>query len=354
MRHWPRVFFAVGGLFLLLGVTRTGWMIAEGGTVLGAFVDFVLISFPGIVFLYLGIWLPSTDIDRSMYPRVFGWCLAGVVTMFMFLVLRSLHPSVTAEWRLGTQVIALTIGSIGGLLIGIKEAQAMSKANELASQNEALRTRELELRRQNDRLDQFASIISHDLRTPLAVIHGHLEQLDVSDGEDHLKVINESVERMDTMIDKTLDLATGGQSVDEVEEIHLNEAVQTCWSYLDTDGATLDVVDDSVLKADPARFDQLLDNLLSNAIDHANGDVTVRVGTVGTRGIFIEDTGPGIPVADRESVFEYGYSDAADGTGFGLAIVRAIVDAHQWEIEVTESDEGGARFVITGIDSHPV
>jgi signal transduction histidine kinase len=67
-------------------------------------------------------------------------------------------------------------------------------------------------------------------------------------------------------------------------------------------------------------------------------------------GFYVADTGFGIPESDRMEVFEAGYSTSEDGTGFGLRIVKQIVDAHGWDITVTESNQGGARFDITGVE----
>jgi signal transduction histidine kinase len=65
----------------------------------------------------------------------------------------------------------------------------------------------------------------------------------------------------------------------------------------------------------------------------------------------VEDDGPGIPPERRDLVFEHGFSDSADGMGFGLAIVRSIVEAHGWAISVTEGTDGGARFEVRGVDT---
>ena len=69
----------------------------------------------------------------------------------------------------------------------------------------------------------------------------------------------------------------------------------------------------------------------------------------GLFGFFVADDGPGIPPADREAVFDAGYSTNDGGTGFGLSIVQEIVDAHGWRVAVTESADGGARFEIRGV-----
>jgi signal transduction histidine kinase len=78
--------------------------------------------------------------------------------------------------------------------------------------------------------------------------------------------------------------------------------------------------------------------------------VTVTVG--GTdEGFYVADDGPGIPPEEREDVFDTGYTTENGGTGLGLAIVSQIVAAHGWEITITDSDSGGARFEITGVDT---
>jgi signal transduction histidine kinase len=77
--------------------------------------------------------------------------------------------------------------------------------------------------------------------------------------------------------------------------------------------------------------------------------VTVRVGDLGD-GFYVADDGPGIPADRREDVFEPGYSTARDGTGFGLSIVRELADLHGWTVRATESESGGVRFEITGVE----
>jgi signal transduction histidine kinase len=74
--------------------------------------------------------------------------------------------------------------------------------------------------------------------------------------------------------------------------------------------------------------------------------MTISVGPT-ERGFYVADNGPGIPVDERENVFSYGYSTVESGSGFGLAIVKEIADAHGWDIDITESESGGARFEFT-------
>jgi len=78
--------------------------------------------------------------------------------------------------------------------------------------------------------------------------------------------------------------------------------------------------------------------------------VTIRAGVLDDAGFYVADDGAGIPEADRDSVMESGYTTNEDGTGFGLTIVADIVEAHGWEVSITESRGGGARFDVRAVD----
>lgn len=103
------------------------------------------------------------------------------------------------------------------------------------------------------------------------------------------------------------------------------------------------------VKADDTRLRQMLENLFKNTFEHAENADTIRVEKL-EDGVAIEDNGCGIPSNEREEVLQYGYTNSVNGSGLGLAIVREIVNAHGWEIRVTQgSKSGGARFEITGM-----
>jgi PAS domain S-box-containing protein len=208
---------------------------------------------------------------------------------------------------------------------------------------------ERELERQNQRLGEFASIVSHDLRNPLNVIEGRLQLYRETGDEDHLDAVEHSAERMGNLINDLLELARQGQTVGEVDAFDIAELVTRCCESVDTGDATIVTDDPGTVTADAARLGQLLTNLFRNSVEHAGPDVTVRVGGL-PDGFYVEDDGPGIAPERREEVLEYGVTDSADGTGIGLAIVAEIAEAHGWTVTVTESDSGGARFEFTGVD----
>ena len=212
---------------------------------------------------------------------------------------------------------------------------------------------EEELRRQNERLDEFASIVSHDLRSPLSVAQGRVSLArEDCDCDEHLAPIADAVDRMASIVDDTLVLARQGRAVDDLERIDVGPLAEECWRMVGAGaaGAGLDIAEPFRLRADPDRLRHALENLLGNAVAHAGEDVSVRIGPLGDTGFYVEDDGPGVPADEREQVFEPGYSTTEDGTGFGLAIVRRVADAHGWDLTVTEGTDGGARFEFHGVE----
>jgi len=219
------------------------------------------------------------------------------------------------------------------------------------------KARERELARQNQRLEEFASVVSHDLRNPLNVAEGHLDLLREECDSKHLDAVTDAHGRMNDLIDDLLTLAREGDEVGTLESIDLATCAERCWRNVDTDGARIDLRTDRTVRADRSRLQQLLENLVRNAVEHGSTDhetvaddgVTITVGDL-PDGFYVADDGPGIPETDRETVFDAGYTSSEDGTGFGLSIVKQVVEAHDWSIRVAEGDAGGARFEIVGVE----
>jgi PAS domain S-box-containing protein len=209
------------------------------------------------------------------------------------------------------------------------------------------REREAALVRQNERLDRFTSVVSHDLRNPLQVATGRLELLRENCDSEHVGPIGSALDRMDDLIEDLLTLAQDGEAAMEMGPVELGSLVEICWSTVATGEATLSVEAALTVEADRDQLQQLFENLIRNAVEHGGDDVTVTVGATES-GFYREDDGPGVPESERGEIFEMGYSTGTDGTGFGLSIVERIVDAHGWEIAVTEGQTGGARFEVSG------
>jgi len=204
--------------------------------------------------------------------------------------------------------------------------------------------RERQLRQQNERLGEFASVISHDLRSPLNVAQGRAALLAQQGESEHLDPLLQALDRMEAIVEDTLTLARQGDTISETESVSLTDLVGKCWATVDTGEAAIEIVDEMTFQADPDRLRHVFENLFRNAVEHGGSDVTVRVGRHNELGIYVEDNGPGIPVEKRDEVFEPGHSSAQGGTGFGLTIVKRIVEAHGWELSVADGTDGGARF----------
>ncbi|WP_435347907.1 sensor histidine kinase [Haloarchaeobius sp. HRN-SO-5] len=201
-----------------------------------------------------------------------------------------------------------------------------------------------------ERLEAFASVVSHDLRNLLDVATLRLELARDDCESEHLAAAADALARLDTRLEQMHSLAREGTAVVETGPVDLAAVARDSWAAVETRDAELRVETDRRILADAPRLGQVFENLFGNAVRHGRDDVRVAVGDL-PDGFYVEDDGPGIPAANRDRVFEAGYSTAEEGTGFGLDIVRAYVTAHGWEIRLTEGREGGARFEITGVET---
>jgi PAS domain S-box-containing protein len=203
-----------------------------------------------------------------------------------------------------------------------------------------------------EQLERFASVLSHDLRNPLNAAQAQLTLLRDVEGveSEYLDTVEELHERMVEIIEDVLALAREGQRVTDPQSFGLADVVEEAWTTAAGDAdATLSVEGDlGRIEGDERRVRRLLENLFDNAVQHTPDGVHVRVRPLPT-GFAVEDDGPGIPESEREEVFDYGYSTADEGTGFGLNIVDEIARAHGWKVSLTESADGGARFEFTDV-----
>jgi signal transduction histidine kinase len=361
----PFVVFVAGGLLLLIAVVQAALVLRSGGSILLALLDIVFIGGPGVTLMYTGYWLPQSEITKHHYPRIIAWVLGGITVMFGFIFLRDLHPGVTVEWTIGTQAIALMIGSIGGLLIGLQETQATIRTTQLEAYTQRLETQERELTRQNEQLERFAGVLSHDLRNPFGVAQGRLKLVQDEHDSEHLDSIATAHERIDTLIEDLLTLAQQGEQISDIEPVDIGPLSADCWATVGTENATLETGAMRPIMADRDRLRQLLENLFRNSVEHGstssrpgaddgedgNTALTITVGELDDgAGFYVADDGPGIPEDDLETVFDSGYSTGQDGTGLGLAIVEEIAGAHGWNSRATNGENGGARFEITGVE----
>jgi signal transduction histidine kinase len=236
--------------------------------------------------------------------------------------------------------------------------------------------RERQLRRQNERLDTFASVASHDLRNPLNVADGYLDlaREDATGETPHLDRADDAHDRLGDILDDVLALAQNGGDVGETAPSSIRSVAIDAWENVATGGATLAVTREPTVEADRPRLLRLFENLLRNSVEHGSTDDPPDSGTsperstdgeeAGTDGVAatvgalpdddgfdVEDDGPGVPPEARDRAFESGYTTDGDGTGIGLAIVRVVAEGHGLTLSLP-AGSGGARFEFrTGADA---
>jgi signal transduction histidine kinase len=242
--------------------------------------------------------------------------------------------------------------------------------------------RATELRRQNERLDDFASVVAHDLRNPLSVATMFTEQAVETGDLAYLNDVADAHDRMAELIEDVLTLARADPSLEDPEPVKVAWVAIEAWEYVDTANATLSVEDAvPIVAGDKGRLTQLFENLFRNSVEHGStgsrpqaddsvehdaldddssrgettdsddsenvddGGLTITVGVLPDRdGFYVGDDGVGVDPAFDGDVFEHGVTSSADGTGFGLSIVSDIAHAHGWSVSLAESAAGGARF----------
>lgn len=222
-----------------------------------------------------------------------------------------------------------------------------TEVTEIARKEARLEEKTQKLQHQNERLDEFASLVSHDLRNPLQVASGSIELARNDGSEQALERAEESLDRMEAIIDDLLVLARAGSDIETEADVELREVVIQARQHTPTGDSTIRIEDGLLnVEGDSNRLLHLFENLFRNAIEHNDDPVTITVDTLDEGGFYVADDGSGIPDDERSDIFEHGYTTHTDGTGFGLSIVRDIVEAHGWEITVCESQSGGACFEI--------
>jgi PAS domain S-box-containing protein len=230
-----------------------------------------------------------------------------------------------------------------------------------------------QLAAENERLEQFANVISHDLRNPLTVAQGNVELAqETYEAGDELETTSRALDRMETLINDVLALARQNQAIEETGPISLSAIAEDCWATIESPDATLEVVSEYCFSGDEQRVKQLFENIFRNAIEHGDvadppvgnshtdaegvtlgdADLCIRVGTLADGdGFYIENSGTPIPEAESERIFAEGYSTDDEGLGLGLAIADGVVSAHDWDITVTDGALSGPRFEIFEVEA---
>lgn len=208
---------------------------------------------------------------------------------------------------------------------------------------------------------EFLDDAGHELKTPLTVLRGHLELLDPGSPEDVAEtrlLLLDEIDRMSRLVGDLILLAKSDRpDFLRLEPLDLDgltrDLVAKARGLGDRDWV-LDGVADIKVVADQQRLTQAVLQLADNAVKHTRDGDTVAIGSSATATeaqLWVRDTGPGVPPADRALIFErFGRSAVPpddEGFGLGLSIVAAVVRAHGGTVSVEDAEPPGARFVVT-------
>ncbi len=323
----------------------------------------------------LVVAVPLDEVDRTVARLQTIEVIVGAAVLLLlglggfFLVRRNLAPLVAVEQT--AEAIAA-----GDLSLRVPESDPRTEVGSLSQSFNAMlgqieaafaaqTTSEAEARASEQRMRRFVGDASHELRTPLTSIRGFAELYRqgalpaAADVDRAMARVEGEASRMGLLVEDLLLLARLDQQrpldrspVDLIELAR--DAVQDALAVDPERSVQLEVSGDApVVLGDAPRLRQVFGNLVSNALTHTPSDAPVRVRVLssGTEAVVeVVDTGPGIPVEDRDRVFERFFrtdvsrTRASGGSGLGLSIVAALVAAHGGAVEVADTPGGGATF----------
>ena len=220
------------------------------------------------------------------------------------------------------------------------------------------------------RKNKFIMGISHDLRTPVAIIKGYTEALtdgiisEPADTTQALDLIKSKTNQLETMIDTLINFTKldNANIIDNISEIQLAEIINAFVKDAEITGTVFkrnvitDIkIDDSIkIKMNSQLVSRAFENLYSNALRYTKEDDTIEIKAFNDKQnayFVISDTGCGINKDELSSIFDLFYRGSAsrreEGMGIGLSVVKNIIDIHGWKINVESEKDKGTSFTIT-------
>jgi signal transduction histidine kinase len=234
----------------------------------------------------------------------------------------------------------------------------------LTESRRKLARRTQHLRRVNEELQQFAYVVSHDLKAPLRAVSNLVTWLEEDIGETlapenrkQMELLRQRVTRMDGLINALLEYSRAGHRRGRTEPVEVGGLVREIVNSLSLPKAfRIEIADDlPALEADRVQLGQVFANLISNAVKHhdrADGRVWIQSRDVGDFFEFrVEDDGPGIPASHQERIFEMfqslGPAEDGNNTGIGLALIKKMVERQGGHVSVDSEEGRGSVFRFT-------
>ncbi|RLM53722.1 PAS domain-containing protein [Halobellus sp. Atlit-31R] len=241
---------------------------------------------------------------------------------------------------LNTTPIWTPTDEVGGRLIVLREVTELIESRH-------------KVQRQNERLNEFADIVAHDLRNPMTGAVGFLEIARKTNESQHFDRVEQSLGRMEELIDELLLIARGNRQAVNIRTHQLQPIVEEAWSYTDAPKATLSADGPlGEIQADETRLLQLFGNLFRNSIEHGGDNITAEVGLLADgEGFYVADDGPGFSEKNRTEFEAFADTDEISWAGIGLMSVTDVVEAHGWDLSVPATEQGARVEIRAGEQS---
>ncbi len=331
---------------------------ARGLAITGLVIDVLVLS--------CFVWLFAFDYDTQV------WALLGIAPLegaIMFQLRGALGTwvpialiyaarDIWAAERYGNPLIwnsisfRMGIGGIIALVAGLMARDLMRERKQLADALD-------EIKRVDKMRAGLVSMLGHDVRSPLTVIRGVVETLlargdavGETDRRNLLESADRQAKRLERLATDLLDLARldQGRMELETEVLDVKTVVEEALSYVEgADQVSVAIQEGLTMRADPRRFEQVVVNLATNALSHGAPPITISGNLVdGRASLEISDRGTGVDEAELAGLFEPFSTERKSGSvGYGLAIVKALIEAQDGTVTYETNEHGGALFRVS-------
>ena len=300
------------------------------------------------------------------FERIFATLIVLFGVLFVFSAIMSLSIA-----RSITESVRLLDGATRRIAAGeLDRTIEVRGSNEITSLAASLNAMRLALKDDQARRSRFIMGVTHDLKTPLALIKGYAEAIgdgmaDSDESRDHyVDVIATKVDQLAGMIDDLIEFVRvdTGEWRRKLQVVHLAPLLRGLCRRVEADAALLrrkaewsiTIPDNVAVALDERLVTRALENIINNALRYTAEGGLVRMNArveAGVAVIEIADNGPGIEPADMPNIFDPFYRGSASrreqGMGLGLAVVKGIIDSHGWGITVKSEPGSGSLFTIT-------
>ncbi len=353
------IIYPIGFLYIIYVIANAIFHNRQYAKVIGIFMCIVVLSTMNDYLLWFQIYA-----GRSMVNITYLAIIAGNITVLMIRMIRA------------SRMEEVLVKEVNELNVNLQN-KVLERTAQLKNQQTVLETQNEKLLQMDKLKSQFLANISHEFRTPLTLIKGPLRR--ILSGEygklnpdtlNALQVSNRNVGRLSRLMEELLMLShlESNQLRLQVQAIEINSFCRRISSLFEHQAAEQNLTfttqflsHDLVLFFDPNKMETLLCNLLSNAFKYtpSQGAIHFKISSespdesTGNACKFnVCDTGPGIPIAMKERIFERFYrmeqddKGAVEGSGIGLSLVRELADIHGGRVSVTKGDKGGSDFEV--------